>query len=153
LRVWDLETGACLRVLEGQTGVADGVSVTPDGHRAVVASWNGRLRVWDLQTGACLRVLEGHTNRVWGIIMTPDGRRLASASYDNTVRVWDLEIAACLAVLRLPAPSGSVGLSPQLGQVIVGTDNGEVLQFDLLGASLAPSSRPLKAPSASYNGE
>jgi len=59
LRVWDLETGVCLRVLEGHTKNAWNVSTTYDGQRAVSASLDHTLRVWDLETGACLHVLEG----------------------------------------------------------------------------------------------
>jgi WD40 repeat protein len=39
LRVWDLESGACLRVLEGHTMTVGSVDVTSDGHHAVI----GRL--------------------------------------------------------------------------------------------------------------
>ena len=63
LRVWDLETGSCLRVLDGHTNAVVAVSITPDGGRAVSASWDWTLRLWDLDTSACLRVLEGHSEQ------------------------------------------------------------------------------------------
>ena len=62
--MWDLESGACLRTLEGHSGWVLSVSVTPDGRRAVSASWDKTLRVWDLESGACLRTLEGHSGAV-----------------------------------------------------------------------------------------
>ena len=60
LRVWDLERGVCLRTLEGHSDHVRGVSVTPDGRRAVSGSKDKTLKVWDLTNGACLRTLEGH---------------------------------------------------------------------------------------------
>jgi WD40 repeat protein len=105
LRVWDLETGACLRVLEGHTSHVQSVSVTPDSRLAVSASGDKTLRVWELETGACLHVLEGHTDWVTSVSLTPDGRHAVSGSgffmekKDNTVRLWDLETGACPLVL------------------------------------------------------
>ena len=99
LRVWDLGSGACLRTLEGHSSYVRGVSVTPDGVRAISASEDKTLRVWDLESGACLRTLEGHSHWVMGVSVTPDGRRAVSASWDQTLRVWDLESGACLRTL------------------------------------------------------
>ena len=50
--MWDLETGRALRTLEGHSDSVYGVAVTPDGKRAVSASWDKTLKVWDLETGA-----------------------------------------------------------------------------------------------------
>jgi len=133
VRVWDLEKGRCQWVMEGHTEIVWSVSVTPDGQRAVSGSYDKTARVWDLETGSCLRTLEGHTNWVWGVGVTPDGRYAVSGSRDRTVRVWDLQTGACLAVLRGPAPITAVALSSGLGRIIVGTNNGELLQFDSHG--------------------
>jgi WD40 repeat protein len=89
--------------------------------------------VWDLETGVCLCVLEGHTDWVNGVSVTPDSRRAVSASEDQTLRVWDLEAGVCLAVARLPVPVTAVAIIPVPGRMIVGTENGEVIQFDLHG--------------------
>jgi hypothetical protein len=104
MRVWDLQTGKCLRVLKlpkDRSCIAESVSVTPDGRQAVSAGYNDRrLLVWDLETAACLRVLRGHTAEVLSVNVTPDGRRVVSGSYDSTLRVWDLETGECLRVLE-----------------------------------------------------
>ena len=54
LRVWDVESGQCLRTLKGHTDWVSAVSLTPDGHRAVSGSWDKTLRVWDVESGQCL---------------------------------------------------------------------------------------------------
>ena len=54
--MWDLETGRALRTLEATSNPVLGVAVTPDGKRAVSASWDKTLKVWDLETGrVCAR--------------------------------------------------------------------------------------------------
>src|SRR6266705_138340 len=46
LRVWNLETGECRRILKGHSGWVMNVSMTPDGRLAV--SRGESLRVWDV---------------------------------------------------------------------------------------------------------
>jgi WD40 repeat protein len=55
--VWDLDSGAELRTLQGHGGWVSAVAVTPDGRRAVSASEDQTLKVWDLDSGAELRTL------------------------------------------------------------------------------------------------
>jgi WD40 repeat protein len=92
--------GPLIRTLEGHTGIVNAVAVTPDGRRAVSASWDQTLRLWDLSSGQTLRMLEGHTGEVSAVAVTPDGRRVVSASYDQTLRLWDLESSQTLRTLE-----------------------------------------------------
>jgi WD40 repeat protein len=77
LRVWDVETGSCERVLEGHGeeseikffsldqifsifhGIVSCVCVLPDGHRVVSGSDNNTFRVWNVETGSCESVWDG----------------------------------------------------------------------------------------------
>jgi len=77
--------------LEGHSSGVYHVALTPDGKRAVSASWDNTLKVWDLESGACLKTLEGHSGGVNHVAITPDGERAVSASNDKTLKVWDLE--------------------------------------------------------------
>jgi WD40 repeat protein len=145
VRVWDLETGACLRVLEGHRDHVTCVSVTADSRFVVSASWDKTVRVWDFRTGLCLRVLEGPTDRVESVRVIPDSRYVVSASRDKTLRVWDFETGACLVVARTPF---QILAGPDLrshGRLIVGTQSGEVLQFDLRGMTLTAISQATQA--------
>ena len=65
VRLWDVETGRCLRVLEGHTGQVDSVAWSADQRRALSGADDKTVRLWDVETGRCLRVLEGHTSDVY----------------------------------------------------------------------------------------
>ncbi|MGA2435980.1 MAG: AAA family ATPase, partial [Bryobacteraceae bacterium] len=89
-----------VRTLESHSKGVIGVAVTPDGKRAVSASWDHTLKVWDLETGRELRTLEGHSASVQGVAVTADGQRAVSASWDNTLKEWDLETGRELCTLE-----------------------------------------------------
>jgi WD40 repeat protein len=108
VRVWDLESGAELRVLRGHEVPAhsvpaawvESVAVAPDGSRVVSGGSDGTVRVWDIESGAELMVLRGHEAPVWSVAVAPDGRRVVSGSWsDETVQVWDLESGQCLQTI------------------------------------------------------
>jgi hypothetical protein len=87
LRVWDLETGACLRILKGHGGEVVSVSVTPDGQQAASASADKTLRLWDLETGACMAVMHGNAH--WSVAEAGAASRLVAATSTGTVAVFD----------------------------------------------------------------
>ena len=62
LKVWELESGRALRTLKGHTDSVIGVAVTPDGKRAVSASWDKTLKVWDLESGEALATFTGEAD-------------------------------------------------------------------------------------------
>jgi WD40 repeat protein len=47
-----------------------GVAITPDGRRAISASWDGSLRIWDLENGQSLLTLQGRTATVSAVAIT-----------------------------------------------------------------------------------
>jgi hypothetical protein len=63
VRLWDVETGHCLRVLEGHNGDVNYVVWSADERHPLSCSDDRTVRLWNLETGSCVRVLEGHTYR------------------------------------------------------------------------------------------
>ncbi len=124
VRLWDLDSGACLRTLGGHDDGVWTVSVTPDGRRAVSGSKDKTARVWDLETGACLYTLEGHRGDVYGVSVTADGQRVISRSGD-ALRVWDLKSGRCMAILPPSAPINAV--ADAATSIAIVTQAGELL--------------------------
>ena len=54
LKLWDIETGQCLRTFEGHSDSVEAMALLPDGRRALSGSADKTLKLWDLETGQCL---------------------------------------------------------------------------------------------------
>jgi small GTP-binding protein len=100
VRLWEVETGLCLRILQGHTGQVNSLAWSTDQRRALSGGNDETVRLWDVETGRCLRVLEGHTNIVYGVSWSADQRHALSGSWDRTIRLWDVETGRCLRVLE-----------------------------------------------------
>ena len=123
LRIWDLETGECTRVLEGHTSWIEDMQVTPDGKWAVSGGDDSLLWIWDLERGECLKVLDGHTKRINGVAISADGRRVVSGTGGEKacLMVWDVPSGTCTRVidgysgegLRI-TPDGRIAVVPSI---------------------------------------
>lgn len=90
-----MAAGGFLR-LEGHGGPVKGVAVSPDGERALTASFDYSVGLWDLGDGSHIRWLEGHEAAVNAVAFLPGGRRALSAGDDFDVILWDLETGEML---------------------------------------------------------
>jgi dipeptidyl aminopeptidase/acylaminoacyl peptidase len=100
VRVWDLESGRCLLVLEGHDGLVWSVAWSGDGRRALSGATDRTVRIWDVESGRCLRSLQGHDGGDLSVAWSGDGRHALSGADDATVRIWDVESGLCLRSLQ-----------------------------------------------------
>jgi small GTP-binding protein len=99
LRLWDVITGRCLRVLKTEDwktldGYKEGIWRArwhPDQRHVLSGDSGGRVRVWNVETGQCLSVFEGHLHAVNAVAWSPDGRVAFSGDLGGTVKAWDTE--------------------------------------------------------------
>ncbi len=100
IKLWDWQTGKCLRTLIGHTNWVFSIAYSPDGQILASASHDQTVRIWDVKTGECRHICVGHTHLVSAVAFSPDGQFVASGSQDQTVRVWDVKTGECIRMLR-----------------------------------------------------
>ncbi|KAL0076738.1 WD40-repeat-containing domain protein [Phycomyces blakesleeanus] len=91
LKIWDLETGECLRTMDHDRGLA---CIKVNGTSIYTGGQDGKVRIWNGLTGECLSVLKGHTDVIRSIDCLGD--KILTGSYDCTLRVWDSNTGQCL---------------------------------------------------------
>jgi hypothetical protein len=95
LALWDLRSRKKLKVLGRHQQPVRSVAITPDGRRALSASWSEPIRYWDVETGQVLHEFESHdgVEQAWvgGVAFSPNGKLMASVGTDARLKVWNLE--------------------------------------------------------------
>lgn len=97
IQIWDMNTGACFRILKWQTESAKTIAVTSN---YCISASGVQLRIWDINTGTILHTIEDHRSNINNITITQDGKYCVSASEDNIVRVWDINTGICLCKFK-----------------------------------------------------
>ncbi|KAL6885998.1 WD40-repeat-containing domain protein [Trichoderma evansii] len=96
IKIYDTDTGACLRTLEVHDACIRSLSFLKNNRLASVSA--GTIRIWDIAAGTCIQTLEGHGDAVTSIIALSDNR-LASGSHDRTLKIWDIATGVCTQTL------------------------------------------------------
>ena len=95
VRLWDAQSGECLRVCQHDAGpIHYGPILTAgfsaDGSLLATASQDRTARIWQLEGFRLLHTLE-HPNWVNRAEFSPDGKLLATACVDGQIRLWDID--------------------------------------------------------------
>ncbi|KAF9116106.1 hypothetical protein BGX27_004904 [Mortierella sp. AM989] len=90
-KVWNIETGECLRTLKGHALCVRALHF--DDAKLITGSMDRTLKIWNYHTGQCIRTLQGHTDGV--VSLDFDSRILASGSVDSTIKIWNFATGEC----------------------------------------------------------
>jgi WD40 repeat protein len=91
IRVWDVNSQECLRVLLGHNRHVCVVRFSNDGQRLVSCSNDGGILIWNIESPDPIRQLDGHDNYVTAAEFSPNDELMASCSRDGTIRIWEPE--------------------------------------------------------------
>ena len=89
VRLWDVDYGTCLFVMEGHRGAVSCL-VDLGGGRLLSGSGDAALRVWNTATGACLAVVEhAHSQPICAACAVEGGAATGAGLHDLKRWTWD----------------------------------------------------------------
>jgi WD40 repeat protein len=99
LKLWDLQSGECLKTIRPHIDYLKSLDATPDLNLVVTSggSQDPIIRLWNYKDLESRGELIGHTDRVNRLKMTPDGRFVISGSNDFAVKIWGTTTKLCIA--------------------------------------------------------
>jgi WD40 repeat protein len=99
LQLLDMQTGQCIKTLQGHSKKVPALSFSPDGERLVSGGYDQKIKLWDTNNGRCIKTWEGKVNWLRTIVFSPDGRTLASGGIEPEISLWDVETGQCISNL------------------------------------------------------
>ena len=107
VRLWNVNTGENILILEGHTDPVLSVSFSPVLDKKSIyknlicsGSIDNTVRLWNVETGKRIHILKGHTDLVKSVKFSPNGELICSGSGDNTVRLWDVKTGKIFRTLQ-----------------------------------------------------
>lgn len=65
VRLWDVNTGECVRIFIGHRSMVLSLAMSPDGRYMASGDEDGTIMMWDLSNGRCVSPLTGHSSCIW----------------------------------------------------------------------------------------
>jgi transcription initiation factor TFIID subunit 5 len=134
IRLWSLETWACLVVYKAHEGPVWNVSFGPFGHYFASCGLDKTLRVWTQDHISYVRMMIGHDSNVNRLTWHPNGAYVFSASdhADKTVRMWSVNTGACVRVFPGHTDFISALECAPNGKILASGDaGGNIIMWDL----------------------
>jgi transcription initiation factor TFIID subunit 5 len=116
VRMWDIQTGRPVRLLDGCAAGINAVKVAPGGRYVAGADYGGTVHLWDLSTGKKVTQFcapgrpergngQGEHNVVHRLGFSACGAALAAGGDGCVVQIWDVrrDAVADKPLIRAPA--------------------------------------------------
>lgn len=67
VRLWDVQSGECVRIFIGHRSMILSLAMSPDGRYMASGDEDGTIMMWDLASGRCVSPLVGHGSCIWSL--------------------------------------------------------------------------------------
>lgn len=99
VRLWNVESGACLHTVVDDNGLFNAVVAPGDGATFTTAGGHPNVCVYDTNTGAHMNTMV-HGDEIYSLAYGRHARSLATGSFNGKVQLWDVDQARTVQQLR-----------------------------------------------------
>jgi len=100
LRLWNIETGVCTKIIRDHDNVISCVRFLNNGQNILSADWNGNLKVHDTKTGACLSSINTNETGSREFDVSSDESMLIIGSSSAVLQLFDLRSKKCVRTMN-----------------------------------------------------
>jgi len=134
----------CVSTLPAHSDPVTAVSFNRDGTTVSSASHDGLIRIWDVATGECLKTIYAAGNPpVSSVKYAPNSKYLLAGTLDSTLRLWPVTVSGTNCCARqyrdkhfVNSKYSVVADFTAAGDIVVGSETGDVVLFDLQTAEV-----------------
>ena len=100
LCVWDLETNALKKSMEGDIQGISSLDLSANGRLLAIADMTSHVGIWDTQTGRLVRDLNHNSGGVVSVAVQPSGEYVAGGTEQGAILIWRIEDGAEISRLK-----------------------------------------------------
>ncbi|KAG8953427.1 U3 small nucleolar RNA-associated protein 13 [Tulasnella sp. 424] len=89
VKLWSLESFACLKTFEGHTNSVLRVDFLNKGLQLVTSAADGLVKLWNVKDEECTATLDNHEEKVWALAIPSHEKYIVSAAADSVVTFWE----------------------------------------------------------------
>lgn len=90
-KIWDVETGQCVRTLQHNGGV-HACAISPDKKWIVTTTCHDfKFNIWDFDNALCVKTLSGYNDIISACAFSSNGKWIALGSLSGFVKIFDIE--------------------------------------------------------------
>jgi len=96
IRMWNANTGECIRIFRGHKDWVHAISVLDNKH-FISGSDDRTVKLWNIDNDECIRTFTGHTSFVKTVSpMGTKGERFISGGRDRTIKLFSVSSGECI---------------------------------------------------------
>ncbi len=149
IKLWDINSGKCIKTLDSHDNEINSVVVTPNGKTIISGSSDKTIKLWDINSGKCIKTLTGHDNEINSVVVTQNGEYIVSGGGDifeeyinhgeiefnryAEIKIWEIESGKCINTLEQDTvrDSSIVDLILDSDIIFSGSSDGTIKLFSL----------------------
>ncbi|KAG8989198.1 U3 small nucleolar RNA-associated protein 13 [Tulasnella sp. 427] len=89
VKLWSLESFACLKTFEGHTNSVLRVDFLNKGLQLATSAADGLVKIWNVKDEECTTTLDNHEEKVWALAIPTHEKYIVSAAADSVVTFWE----------------------------------------------------------------
>ena len=97
VKMWDAESGQCLKTFHGHQGEILSLVSRQDNKTILSGCGDRTIKVWNTEKklNTCIDTLSGHAGPVWCIKLLSDDDTLVTSSPDKMIKLWSIQKGQC----------------------------------------------------------